>query len=574
MTAASSPSPRPGRGWPVRYTPKLVSALREGYGLADLRADALAGLSVAIVALPLAMAIAIASGAEPRAGLVTAVVAGALISALGGSRHQIGGPTAAFVVVVFEVIATHGYDGLLLASLMAGAMLIAAGALRLGLFMKYVPQPVVLGFTAGIAVLIVSTQFGDLLGFPVFEGEANVVGRWRFYLGALGRIDPAAALLGALSLAAIVALRARFPRLPAFLIVAAGASLVVALGVIDAPTIGTRFGGVPRGLPRLAFPDISLDRMAALLPSAFTIAFLAGVESLLSAVVADGMTGRRHRSDCELIAQGVANMASACVGGLPATGAIARTATNIRAGARTPVSGILHSGFLLVFLLLAAPLADAAPLAVLAAILTAVALSMAEPRKVWLILRGAPLGDRLVFVVTFALTVFSDLTLAVQVGVVLAAILFMHRMAQAVEITHGESLAEAQDDDAPPQWRASLPPGVRAYTISGPLFYGAAGRVREVLGREAADAPAFVLSLRQTPVADITGAEALKELAEGLSKRRGALVILAGANPSVRAALAAAGLEEGPHVRFAATGEDAARIARAAAGGESDVKEA
>ncbi len=565
--------------WREEYTPKLITALREGYGWADLRADALAGLSVAIVALPLAMAIAVASGAPPEAGLVTAAVTGIVISALGGSRHQIGGPTAAFIVVVSDVIVRHGYDGMLLATLMAGVMLLAAGWMRLGLWMKYVPQPVVLGFTVGIAAVIFSTQIGDMLGFPPPEavGEGGVIERWRYYFESIRQIDPVAAAVGIASLCAILLLRARGPRLPSFLIVGGAAALLVAFSPADAPTIGSRFGGVPLGLPELQFPVISLERIGVLLPSAFTIAFLAGIESLLTATLADGMTGRRHRSNCELVAQGVANIASVTVGGLPATGTMARTATNIRAGARTPVAGILHGVFLLLVLLIAAPLADYAPMAALAAIVVAVAFSMAEPRRVGRLLRRGPRGDRFVFLVTFGLTTFVSLTLAVQIGVVLAAIMFMHRMAEAVEVTGGpilpgEGEAEAEGD-APPDWRARLPEGARAFTVRGPLFYGAANRVRDVLSRESRNTQVFVLDLNRTPVVDMTGADTVKELADGL-RRRGAVVIVSGARPRVRRTLEAARLLSGEDLRYAASGWVAARMAREIIAAREDAAQA
>ncbi|MFN2376399.1 MAG: SulP family inorganic anion transporter, partial [Candidatus Binatia bacterium] len=423
------------------FLPKTVTVLSEGYRPADLRADALAGLTVAIIALPLAMALAIASGAPPERGLVTAIVAGFLISLLGGSRHQIGGPTGAFVVVVFNVIAVHGYDGLLLATLMAGALLVAAGLARLGTWIKYIPDPVVTGFTTGIAVIIFSSQVGELFGLSTGSLPAEVGGKWQAFWQARATMNPWSVAIAGGVLGSILLMRRLAPRAPAFLVSVAAASALVALFDLPVDTIGSRFGEIRAAIPWPALPPVSADRLRELMPSAFTIAFLAGVESLLSAVVADGMTGRRHRSNGELVAQGIANMASAVFGGLPATGAIARTATNIRSGARSPVAGMLHAVFLLAFLLTLAPLTVYIPLASLAAVLVVVAWNMAEfPRFRRLL--GAPAGDRMVLVLTFALTVLVDLTVAIEVGVVMASMLFMHRMAEAVAVDGGPRLFE------------------------------------------------------------------------------------------------------------------------------------
>lgn len=335
------------------FRPKLVTVLREGYSAGTFRTDAIAGLTVAIVALPLAMALGIASGASPDKGLITAVVAGFLISALGGSRVQVGGPTGAFVVVIFNVIARHGYDGLLIATLLAGLILILAGVFRLGQVIKYIPHPVVTGFTAGIAVIIASSQVKDFLGLSIDKVPADFIPKWQAYLGAISTTHAATVAVGLGALAIIVALRRLAPKLPGFLIAVVVSSIAVALLKLPVDTIGSRFPDIPPGLPMPSLPEISLAKINAVLPSAFTIAFLAGIEALLSAVVADGMAGTRHRSNQELIGQGVANLGSALFGGLPATGAIARTATNIRAGAKTPVAGIMHAVFLLLFILFA-----------------------------------------------------------------------------------------------------------------------------------------------------------------------------------------------------------------------------
>lgn len=444
-----SENAQPARGrvplWHL-FVPKLITVLREGYGLSDLRSDAIAGLTVAIVALPLAMALAIASGTTPDKGLLTAVIAGFLISALGGSRFQIGGPTGAFVVVVFNVIQQHGYDGLVLATLMAGLILMVSGFARLGTWIKYIPEPVVTGFTAGIAVIIFSSQVKDLLGLSIEKVPAEFIEKWESFWSARDTLNLSAVIVAGVALAVIIGLRRFVPRLPGFLIAVVGASIAVYLLHLPVETIGSKFGGIPDTLPSPVMPSITLARLAELAPSAFTIAFLAGVESLLSAVVADGMTGRRHRSNCELVAQGIANVASAMFGGMPATGAIARTATNIKSGARSPVAGMLHAVFVLLFMLVLAPLAVFVPLASLGAVLVIVAWNMSEVHKFWHLLR-APLGDRVVLILTFGLTVLVDLTVAIEVGVVLAAILFMHRMAEVVSVQQGIQIIEEDVDD-------------------------------------------------------------------------------------------------------------------------------
>lgn len=499
----------------------------------------MAGLTVAIVALPLAIAIAIASGTTPEKGLLTAIIAGFLISAFGGSRVQVGGPTGAFIPIVYAIILRQGYDGLVLATCMAGLILIAAGLLRVGTLMKYMPQPLITGFTAGIAVIIFSSQLSDLLGLGLRDIPAEFIAKLSVIGAGLNRINPAAVGLAAASIIAIALLRKLAPRSPGFLIVIIAGMLATQLLGLPVETIGTRFGDVPLAFPMPSLPAVTLTRLQELLPDAFTIAFLAGVESLLSAVVADGMTGRRHRSNTELVAQGIANTASGLFGGLPATGAIARTATNVRAGAVSPVAGMLHAVFLLVFLLVAASLIRYVPLPSLAAVLTVVAFNMSEHERFRHLL-SAPRGDWLVLLVTFGLTVFTDLTLAIEVGIVLAALLFMDRMARVVEIGTGTRLMDEAADDLGPDpdrdQRLRLPPGVEAFQINGPLFFGVASRLDDVLDQFAKAPRVFILRTRLVPMIDASGVHALQGLADRC-ERRGIHLILSGLQPQPRQVL-------------------------------------
>ena len=546
------------------YVPKLFTVLRQGYGVADFRADLVAGLTVAIVALPLAMALAIASGTTPEKGLHTAIVAGFLISALGGSRVQIGGPTAAFIPVVFNVIEKFGYGGLILCTLLAGLMLIAAGVLRLGTLMRYMPQPVVTGFTAGIAVTIFTSQVKDLLGLPLQRLPGEFLAKWKLYLAHLGDTNLSAFALALACLGLILALRRWRPGWPAFLL----AVIVGALAALQLPvaTIGSTFGEIPSTLPTFAIPHIPFERTAELFPASFTIAFLAGVESLLSAVVADGKTGGRHRSNMELVAQGVANCASALCAGLPATGAIARTATNIRAGARSPVAGLLHAAFLLAFMLLLAPLMRYVPFAALAAVLLIVAWNMSEIERFRHLMR-APWGDRAVLLVTFVLTVAFDLTIAIEVGVVLAAFLFMHRMSESVAVESHvelvESDAEEVSGESETEQRGKLPSGVEAFRISGPLFFAVANRLDRVLDQFLSRPRVFILRLRQVPLIDASGAQALHDLLDRC-RRQHIGVIFSGLQQQPREVLQAMRLLSHPALLADAENFDAA-LALAAA---------
>ncbi len=539
--------------WTI-YEPKLWTVLQRGYSFDVFRHDAVAGLTVAVVALPLAMALAIASGTTPEKGLHTAIVAGFLISFLGGSRVQIGGPTAAFIPVVFNVIEKFGYGGLILCTLLAGFMLIAAGVLRIGTLLKYIPKPVVTGFTAGIAVSIFASQVKDLLGLRMGAVPAEFFARWQAYFQHLPDFTPAALALAVGSVIVIVGLRRLRPNWPGFLVAVVLGTLVCTLLSLPAETIGSRFGGIPAALPQFAIPHIPFERTLELFPSSFTIAFLAGVESLLSAVVADGMIGGRHRSNAELVAQGVANVGSALFGGLPATGAIARTATNVRSGGTTPVAGMLHAAFLLVFMLVLAPLMRYVPLATLAAVLLIVAWNMAEIESFRHLMRG-PVGDRVVLVLTFVLTAVFDLTVAIEVGLVLAAFLFMHRMSEVVAMQSDLSLVDEDSDrdidNTEPTQRAQLPAGVEAFQISGPLFFAVANRLDDVLNQFPAPPRVFILRMRLVPLIDTSGVTALQQFLERC-ERHHTRVILSGLREQPRQILDQMGVKpDGSQLRFA-----------------------
>jgi sulfate permease, SulP family len=403
------------------FTPKLVTQLREGYSLAFFRKDALAGLTVAIVALPLSMAIAIASHAPPAAGLFTAIIGGFLISALGGSRFQIGGPAGAFIVLVASIIDTHGMDGLIIATIMAGLIMIIAGALRLGTLVRHVPHAVTVGFTAGIAVIIFASQIHDLLGLTLTGAEpGELLHKLETLWAARGTLNVPAALLAAATIIVISLIRSWRPLWPSLLIAVVLASLVAWFFQLPVETIGSRFGGIPATLPWPTLPAVSLDKVIALLPSALSLAVLGSIESLLSAVVADSMTGRMHRSNAELVAQGVANAVTPLFGGITVTGTIARTATNVKAGAHGPISGMMHALYVLLFMLVAAPLMSLIPLAALAGILALVAWNMVEKKEIMKLGHWAPLS---VLLVTFLVTIFRDLIEGIAAGIILSLLL-------------------------------------------------------------------------------------------------------------------------------------------------------
>jgi SulP family sulfate permease len=545
------------------YAPKLLTVLREGYGLSDFRADVIAGLTVAIVALPLSMAIAIASGVPPGRGLYTAVVGGFIVSLLGGSRFQIGGPAGAFIVLVSLVVDRQGLDGVILATMMSGVVLIAAGYLRLGTYIKFIPYPVTVGFTAGIAVIIFASQLRDLFGITLAAKEpGELIPKLEALAGGLHTANGSAIAVAAVSIAIIVGLRYLRPTWPGILIAVIVAAVAAWALSLPVETIGTRFGGIPRELPLPALPAFSLEKMKAVLPDAIAFALLGAIESLLSAVVADGMTGRRHRSNCELVAQGFANIASGLFGGICVTGTIARTATNVRAGARSPVSGMLHAVFLLLFMLIAAPLASYIPLSALAAVLVVVAWTMAEKAEFATLVRSS-YGDATVLLATFLLTIFRDLTEGIVVGFALGAVLFINRMAQMTGVEDrtplaSEDRADAGDDDRLPyDVGLAADPDVLVYRITGAFFFGAASTVGTVLDSIADRRKAFVVDFSAVPFLDSTAANAMHRVA-AKAKRQGILLFITGASPTVRRALLTHGVRP-PHVKYRET------IARAVA---------
>jgi SulP family sulfate permease len=551
-------------GFAALFTPKLVTVWREGYDRQAFIADALAGLTVAIVALPLSMAIAIATGLAPARGLYAAIIGGFLVSALGGSRFQIGGPAGAFIVLVATIVERHGIDGLLLATLLSGLIMMTIGWLRLGTYVKYIPFPVTVGFTSGIATIIMASQFHELLGLEIAHEPAALVPKLQALSGALGSYHPAAIGVAALALATIIVLRRWKPRWPGLLIAVALCGVISAGLHLDITTVGSRFGEMPNGLQMPGLPTLSFEKFRDAIPDALAIALLGAIESLLSAVVADGMTGRRHRSNCELVAQGVANAATALFGGMPVTGTIARTATNVKAGARGPVAGMLHSVYLLAFLLLAAPLAAYVPLAALAAVLVNVAWSMAD-REEFIALLGTSRGDALVLVTTFLLTILVDLATAIGVGVTMGAFVFLHRMAEAVEIEGGGILVsdDVADDvgrDRRPYLGAdALDRDVVVFRINGAFFFGATGTVVSTLDRIGQHPRIVVLDFANVPLIDSTAARTLQRYAHQL-RRGGTRFVIAAARASVRRALQDAGLSA-PDVQFAATVDEARALA-------------
>ncbi|HEX6693537.1 MAG TPA: SulP family inorganic anion transporter [Longimicrobiales bacterium] len=490
--------------------PVLLTTLR-GYDRRQATADVVAGVIVGVVALPLSIAFAIASGLPPEHGLYTAVIAGFLISALGGSHVQIGGPTGAFIVIVYGIVQQYGVAGLTVATMMAGVMLVIMGITRMGAAIKFIPYPVTTGFTSGIAIVIFSSQVRDLLGLRMAEVPVEFVEKWRAYAAAIPTANLSAVALAATALFILIAWPHVSRRIPAPLIAIVVPTLIASSLHLDVETIGTRFGEIRAGFPAPAFPDVTMPMLRGLLAPAFTIALLAAVESLLSAVVADGMVGTRHKSNAELVAQGAANFVSPMFGGMPATGAIARTATNIRSGGRTPVAGMVHALTILVVTLFLGRLAALIPLSALAAVLVMVAYHMSEWRSVRAEL-GAPPGDLAVLLCTLLLTVLVDLTVAIIAGIVLAAFLFMRRMAAVSEVHTLEREMHDPADTAADAAFAGTGKGIVLYAINGPFFFGAAEKFKEAFGTIDNPPKVVVLRMRNVPVIDSTGIHAFRSL--------------------------------------------------------------
>jgi len=493
--------------------PRLVQCLRE-YTVADLSRDLIAGLTVGLVALPLAMAFGIASGVTPQAGIYTAVVAGFLISALGGSRMQIGGPTGAFVVIVAGIIARHGISGLLMVTLMAGVILVVMGITGLGAAVKFIPRPVTIGFTNGIALLIASTQIKDFLGLRTPPLSSEFFGRMKALITHIGTVNGLTFAVALTSLAVILVIPRFTKRIPGSIIALFLATALTALLHLPIETVGSKYGGIPSGLPPFAAPAFRVDLIIPLLPSAITVALLAAVESLLSAVVADGMSGDKHNSNMELVAQGIANIITPLFGGIPATGAIARTATNVRAGARSPMAGIIHALTLLLILVAAAPVARFIPLATLAAVLFVVAYNMGEWREIAVIMRLSK-ADKAVWITTFALTVAADLTVAVEVGMVLASLLYIHRVSQTTTVSRvtEEYIKDGQAHILQDKY---VPPYVSILRIHGPFLFGTTDKLAEETHDLDQFAPVVVLRLRNMTALDATGLHSLVELSRRL----------------------------------------------------------
>ncbi|MAX74286.1 MAG: sodium-independent anion transporter [Nioella sp.] len=541
------------------FTPKLVTVLREGYGLTQLRTDAIAGLTVAIVALPLSMAIAIASGATPAQGLYTAIVGGFLVSLLGGSRFQIGGPAGAFIVLVAATVAQHGMDGLILATFLSGLMLALVGFLRLGTFIKFIPFPVTVGFTAGIAVIIFASQVKELFGLTLAHEPGELLEKIPALWGARESLTPTALGLSVATISVILGLRRWRPHWPGMLIAVGLAAAATGLLSLPVQTIGTKFGGIPSSLPSPNLPSLSLEAILAVLPAAISFTLLGAIESLLSAVVADGMTGRRHRSNCELVAQGVANIGASLFSGFCVTGTIARTATNVRAGAHGPVAGMLHALFILLFMFVAAPLASYIPLAALAGVLAVVAWNMIEKPAIAILVRSG-WGEATVLGTTFFLTIFRDLTEAIVVGFALGSVLFIHRMSRTTEVA-AESAFVGWDeaDTAHPRGEYHeeqvANPDVVIYRITGVLFFGATASIGSVLDRIQDTHKALIVDFSAVPFLDSTGANMIESLAHKAQKQSVTLW-LTGATREIQRVFVTHGLKR-PLVHYVATVDEA-----------------
>ena len=527
------------------FKPKFFTTIK-GYSKAQFLSDLTAGVIVAIIALPLSIALAIASGVSPEKGLHTAIIAGFLISFLGGSRVQIGGPTGAFMVIVYGIVTKYGVDGLIMATVMGGIIMVLMGLFKLGSVIKFIPHPITTGFTSGIAVTIFSSQIKDFFGLKIDNVPAEFLEKWKMYIEAFGTTQINTLLIGLLALAIIVFWPKDKIKIPGSLVALVVTTLVVKFTGIDVMTIGGKFGELSAALPMPSIPAFSLEKVQYLIGPAFTIALLGSIESLLSAVVADGMIGGRHRSNTELIAQGLANIASGIFGGIPATGAIARTVANINNGGRTPVAGMVHAITLLLIMVIFMPLAKMIPLSALAAILIVVAYNMSEWRE-FLELLKSPKSDVAVLLITFFVTVLIDLVKAIEIGMVLAALLFMKRMADVTEVNELMRDTAEEDDSFTPSFDRSilqrLPQHIQVYEISGPLFFGAADKFLEVINEVNGKTQTVILRLRNVPAMDATAVHAIKRFIK-VCKKFKIKIVLSGLKMQPYAVLEKAGIIE------------------------------
>ncbi len=530
------------------FKPKIVSAIRS-YDKKTFSSDLMAGIIVGIVALPLAIAFAIASGVSPEKGIITAIVAGFIISALGGSKVQIGGPTGAFIIIISGIIAQYGVQGLTIATLMAGVFLILMGVLRLGTIIKYIPYPIVVGFTSGIAVTIFTTQIKDLTGMHMSSNPSDFIEKWIAYFQNIGNIDLWSTAMGLLSILIITLMPRISKKIPGSLIAIIVVTIVALLlkefcGVDSIETIGDRFS-INAKIPEAQMPQMTWDTIKGLAAPAFTIAILGAIESLLSATVADGVTGDHHNSNTELIGQGIANLATPLFGGIPATGAIARTMTNINNGGRTPIAGIVHAVVLLLIFLFLMPLARFIPMACLAGVLVVVSYGMSGWRSFLAMLKN-PKSDITVLLLTFFLTIIFDLTIAIEVGLVCACLLFMRRMSETsdVSVIYNEiDISEDADMQAGNLENLTIPKGVEVYEINGPYFFGAGNRAEEMMQRFGNDPKVRIIRMRKVPFIDSTGLHNLENLCL-MSKKENVQIVLSGVNPKVEAVLVKNGFIE------------------------------
>lgn len=548
------------------FCPKIIEVLHRGYDTNKFKRDTLAGMTVAVVSIPLAMALAIASGVTPAQGLYTAIVAGFFIALLGGSKYQIGGPTGAFVVVIFNVMKNYGAEGLTMTMLIAGVILIISGFLKLGTCIKYIPYPVVTGFTAGIGILLISTQIKDLLGLSIESVPSEFLPKWQAYLQNIANFSFPSVFIAAFSFAAIFYVRRNRPNLPAYLVAVVGATLLVAIFALfsAAPdTIGSKFGAIPHFLPMPRLPEFDINLMLKVFPSGLTIAFLAGVESLLSATVVDSMSGDNHNSNAELIAEGVANLMSMVFTGVPATGAIARTATNYKSHAYSPVAGIMQSVILLLFMLLLAGIAKFIPLACLSAVLILVGWNMLNLTKMYYILKGAR-GDALTLVVTLLLTVLVDLNTGISVGFILSSIIFMHRMSREMEIVADEK-ALVYNGGGRDLSEVLHEQGVISMRFSGPLFFGDALDVTHFLQNLKTEPKIIIIRMGYVPLVDISGANALVDFIERIMRKNDVKIILSNIKKQPRRMLHEAFQQNGltwHNIAIATNFENALKITR------------